>query len=158
MVFGTGDRAVEEGVVGYKDKAKQRDYARKWVAARRKKYFPGDRCTCCGSTEDLCLHHRDKKTKVGHNIWSWSKSRREAEIAKCDVVCASCHMELHAKEARVARIHGYSSTYKSGCRCAACREAHRISQRNWVHGEFGGVELPRERVRELLDGKEKPED
>lgn len=116
--------------VPIKEKDKRRKYAREWVAKRRWEFFKDKSCVRCGAAEtgELCLHHRDKATKVGHNIWSWSKARREAEIAKCVVVCGSCHMQIHVEMAHRARPHGYSSTYKSGCRCIACTKAQRYAR------------------------------
>jgi len=61
-------------------------------------------CSVCGYAESpaaLDLHHRDPATKrftVGGNCWSWGWEAREAELEKCDVICANCHRRLHAKE------------------------------------------------------------
>lgn len=69
----------------------QREYQRKWKARRRADFFADKCCVRCGSTERLELDHKDPKLKISHNIWSWSKERREAEIAKCQVLCNECH-------------------------------------------------------------------
>lgn len=64
-------------------------------------------CTQCGlrkTFEDFAKNHR---TKDGHKpacnhirgskvagiaqMWSWSRAKVLAEIAKCELVCANCH-------------------------------------------------------------------
>ena len=82
----------------YKDKAKQLEYQRKWMAARRAEYFDGKSCVTCGSTESLELDHIDPATKVSHRIWSWSTERREAELAKCQPLCRDCHESKSVRE------------------------------------------------------------
>lgn len=53
-------------------------------------------CDICGYNNYfsvLELHHRDPKAKeasVG-NMKNYSKERIEAELAKCDLLCANCH-------------------------------------------------------------------
>lgn len=69
----------------------QREYQRQWVAKRRSDFFLGKSCAECGSVEQLELDHVDRATKVHHAIWSWSQVRREAEIAKCQILCHDCH-------------------------------------------------------------------
>lgn len=68
------------------------EYQRTWVAARRAAWFADKYYVRCGSREDLELDHIDPSTKESHNIWSWSEVRRDAEIAKCQVLCKSCHL------------------------------------------------------------------
>jgi len=57
-------------------------------------------CIKCGENRIICLdfHHRDPNEKEGNLsfiIYSWSKKRILAEIAKCDVLCANCHRVEH---------------------------------------------------------------
>ncbi|MEM1416560.1 MAG: HNH endonuclease [Myxococcota bacterium] len=61
------------------------------MADRRARFFAGKSCVKCGSVERLELDHIDPAQKVTHSIWSWSQARREAEIAKCQVLCRRCH-------------------------------------------------------------------
>lgn len=55
----------------------------------------------CGTSNPICLtfHHRDPKTKkFGIGSWrknSWSWGSVLAEIEKCDVICANCHLLIH---------------------------------------------------------------
>ena len=73
-------------------------YRRKWKAARRASFFDGKSCVKCGSIERLELDHIDRSTKIDHNIWSWSEARRNAEIAKCQILCYVCHKEKTRSE------------------------------------------------------------
>lgn len=82
----------------YKDKVKQREYQRKWKAKRRAEFFEGKCCEECGGAENLELHHEDRSKKESHKIWSWSKERREAELAKCVVLCRDCHWQETYKQ------------------------------------------------------------
>lgn len=90
----------------YKDPVARREYARQWVAQRRAEWFEGKSCVLCGSTDDLQLDHVDANTKVSHKIWSWSRERREAELAKCRVLCRPCHDVKSAGERAVGEAHG----------------------------------------------------
>ncbi len=105
----------------YKDPDAQREYVRKWVADRRASWFADKSCDECGATENLQLHHRDPVDKIAHSIWSWSWKRIEAEVAKCVVLCESCHREHHAV---LRRRHGHKR-YRAGCRCDICCAAKR---------------------------------
>jgi 5-methylcytosine-specific restriction endonuclease McrA len=81
-------------LVPYKDPAQKREWDRQWVAARRAAWFADKCCVRCSSVDKLRLDHIDAKTKVrrgDHAIWSWTLERREAELAKCQVLCEGCH-------------------------------------------------------------------
>jgi len=85
--------------MAYKDKNKQREYVRQWMANRRKEWFINNGpCIKCGSYNNLCIHHQDPTTKISHKIWSWAKERREKELKKCVVLCEYCHIKLHTAE------------------------------------------------------------
>lgn len=59
-----------------------------------------DACSKCGSMEMLHFHHVDPATKL-FNLAHADKYRRdllEAELAKCVVLCASCHKQHHLEE------------------------------------------------------------
>lgn len=77
--------------MAYQDKEKQRAYQREWLAKRRLEYFTGKVCIDCGTDQKLELDHIDPKTKVSHNIWSWTKVRRDEELKKCVPRCEECH-------------------------------------------------------------------
>lgn len=57
-------------------------------------------CARCGSWIDPEIDHIDSESKVNHNVWSWSPQRREAELAKCQVLCKTCHGRKTAQENR----------------------------------------------------------
>lgn len=103
----------------YKDRAKQNAFNLRSMKARREAWLSENGpCVQCSSWLELQVHHRDKATKVSHNVWSWRQERRIEELAKCDVLCKKCHTELHALERR--KEHG-SKGYRRGCRCPICR-------------------------------------
>jgi hypothetical protein len=76
----------------YADPARQREFQARWIAQRRAEWFAGKTCSDCGTPDDLHLDHRDPKLKVSHRIWSWSRARREVELAKCVARCEPCHL------------------------------------------------------------------
>jgi 5-methylcytosine-specific restriction endonuclease McrA len=76
----------------YADPERQREYAREWMAKRRRVWLQANGpCVDCGSWEELEVDHVDPATKISHRIWSWSDERREAELAKCVIRCRVCH-------------------------------------------------------------------
>ena len=116
--------------MAYKDPAAQREYQRRWWASRRQSYLNKmGPCQACGSTKNLVFHHVDPDQKVSHNIWSWSRSRIERELAKCTVLCAQCHTQHHLGKAVTHGTHTGYSYY--GCRCDRCREAQNRYVREW---------------------------
>lgn len=110
----------------YKDKEKQREYQRQWMARRREEWLEANGpCQFCGSGEDLEVDHIDPEHKVSHRVWSWSKERREAELANCRVLCSDCHKERTAEYRRDQVQHGTATMYDLACRCVDCREFKR---------------------------------
>jgi hypothetical protein len=111
----------------YKDPAAQRAYQARWVAERRRQFLEDKVCVDCSGTEDLNLDHVDPATKIDHRIWSWSESRRAAEIAKCAVRCHSCHVKKSKANGDVpVAQHGSIHKYNLGCRCEPCKAARRV--------------------------------
>jgi hypothetical protein len=102
---------------------------RELYAARRAAYIQVyGPCKECGSWENLEFHHRDPKTKTNYkgNLWSWSKIRRITELAKCDILCKSCHLA-----ARLF-VHGTHNCYRRGnCRCILCKKAQLVKCREY---------------------------
>lgn len=118
------------GHMSYKDREQQRKYQREWCMKRRQAFLQGKSCCQCGSTDHLEVDHIDPSQKISHRVWSWSATRREAELAKCQVLCHDCHLEKTRKEKSVLKdgspvTHGTYCMYKDhGCRCDECRAAN----------------------------------
>ena len=63
-------------------------------------------CNRCGEDHPGCLvfHHTDpamKELGIADAVRrGWSRARIESELAKCEVLCANCHVKHHAQERR----------------------------------------------------------
>src|SRR5262245_53788948 len=90
----------------YKDKVKQRAYQAQWMRKRRADYLADKACVVCGSTEDLQIDHIDPSQKIDHRIWSWRKERREAELAKCEVLCHRHHIAKTKRDGSQVYVAG----------------------------------------------------
>ena len=88
-------------------------YSREWTARRRAEFFSDKRCIACGSVENLELDHIDPSTKVAKVHFNWSQERRDAEIAKCQVLCHDCHIKKTSdnKENTKLGVDHYRSRY-----------------------------------------------
>lgn len=105
----------------YKSLEIQREYQRRWMANRRAEFFKDKVCCKCGTTENLELDHIDRTQKVTHRIWSWSKEKRDVEIAKCQILCHDCHVEKSIEFDWKKPVHGSVEMYrKYKCRCFPC--------------------------------------
>lgn len=107
--------------------ADMREYKRRWAAARRAEWMAGKSCVQCGTTESLEVDHVDPSQKVSHRIWTWAIARRDAELAKCQVLCIE-HHKAKTKAQRPMPAHGTVSRYSSKahkCRCDECKRANR---------------------------------
>jgi hypothetical protein len=111
--------------MGYKDKERQREFQRTWIAERKAEFFKGKRCVRCDSADRLELDHVDPTIKVSHSVWSWSESRRTVELLKCQVLCHTCHWEKTKDDFGWRLEHGTVVGYKNyACRCARCTKAN----------------------------------
>lgn len=89
----------------------------------------GGVCVECGSAEGLQFHHRDRGAKafvITTRLATRAKAALQAELAKCELLCGSCHKAHHPR----AGICGTDAEYSSGCRCAECKAAHSLDCRN----------------------------
>jgi hypothetical protein len=119
----------------YRDREAKRAYQRQWIQERRSEYLEGKNCAFCTATEDLEVHHFDPGAKVSHAVWSWSKVRREAELAKCIVLCRACHIRRHHEKRQTHCKRGHELTRanlyvkpSSGTgECRTCRSLRRVS-------------------------------
>lgn len=103
-----------------------RKYKREWAAKRRADFMADKFCVVCGTTESLEVDHIDPTQKVSHRIWTWAIPRRDAELAKCQILCTEHHKEK-TRAQRPVPEHGTVSRYSSKahkCRCDLCRKAN----------------------------------
>lgn len=110
----------------------KRDYQNNRSRKAREEWIisQGSRCAKCGETElPFEVDHVDPATKFTHRIWAWSKIRRNAELAKCQLLCKPCHHEKTGKE-NSGWTHGESG-YQRKCRCIICVEAHNEAKRQY---------------------------
>lgn len=109
-------------------------YHREYKARKRAEWFAGKVCVKCGSDQDLQMDHIVEEEKdghikaVSHNVFSWSKAKREAELAKCQVLCEPCHQEKTAAWYAARREHGTATMYRY-CKCQVCRDGHSARRR-----------------------------
>jgi hypothetical protein len=74
---------------------RERTQGRALIAAERARR--GNACEGCGATDGLVWHHRDPATKLfkisaGHRAGNRVLAR---ELAKCILVCPTCHHAAH---------------------------------------------------------------
>jgi 5-methylcytosine-specific restriction endonuclease McrA len=82
------------------DQKKHRDDKRDKLIA-----IKGGKCEICGYSkcnDALHFHHlRDKKFQLNKSTLTIkSKEEIEQELAKCILVCANCHSEIHSHDAK----------------------------------------------------------
>ena len=113
--------------MAYATRSEQQKYQREWCAKRRAAYLADKSCVVCGTTQSLEVDHIDPEQKASHRIWTWSDARRNAELAKCQILCTTHHKEK-TRAQRPIPEHGTVSRYSSKahkCRCELCRKANR---------------------------------
>lgn len=91
----------------------------------------GGRCVRCGTTEKLEIDHIDRTSKtidLGKK-WSVNSDTFNSELAKCQLLCNSCHKAKSAQECSVP--HGGGASGKKNCPCEPCRSRKREYMRNW---------------------------
>lgn len=111
---------------GYMRRFMKRRYHRRRKSAIKQL---GGECVRCGSKKKLEFDHRDPKSK-SFSIWSRgvSESRLVLEIAKCQLLCAKCHLlkTLSDLGRRLHKgTHGTLSAYPycGPKKCKRCRAA-----------------------------------
>ncbi len=117
----------------FEQKQATRAYQRDWFNERRLAWIKENGpCAECGGTEKLQVDHIDPKTKTCNPkaLWSRRKSVRDAELAKCQVLCEACHINKTRDEKIAKRKHGTHAMYRRGkCRCDLCVA--------WKRGSYG---------------------
>lgn len=118
--------------MGY-EREQQAAYQLSWSQQRRIAWVEsqGGKCVACGSIDSLEVDHVDRSTKMMQpaHIWTRALHVREAELAKCQVLCHSCHLAKTLSEVKRDETHGRTTMYRKGCRCEDCRAAHREGAR-----------------------------
>lgn len=100
----------------------------RWIKRRAEAVtLLGGKCVKCGQTESLEFDHIDPLTKINTiaKMSSFSNQRFSDEIAKCQLLCKSCHEEKTLKDLGQisAKLrHGTITTY-TYCRCTMCKAA-----------------------------------
>ena len=104
----------------------KKEYQRTWLQIRRTQWIKENGpCKVCGSWEGLEVDHidPDKKEFRIATIWSRRKEVREKELAKCQVLCKTHHIEKTSRENSLLG-HGSPERYKDkNCKCASCAAA-----------------------------------
>jgi len=105
----------------------KREYQRTWMKARRDAWIKENGpCAWCNSDENLQVDHINKYEKLYDPATLWSLAltnpKRVKELAKCQVLCDTCHSTKNELES-LKEVHGNASTYRNGCRCDPCTNA-----------------------------------
>jgi len=75
----------------YKSKKEQNEYQTRWRTEWRQKWYEEHGpCKNCGSDRNLRIFSLAERP-IPPNIWTLSVQRKEAFLAECVVLCASCH-------------------------------------------------------------------
>lgn len=89
---------------------------------RKEWFLENGPCISCRSWEHLEVDHIKPKQKKHHAVWTWKPERRETELARCQVLCKTCHKQKHAWLKIAKLTHGTRAMYrKYNCRCITCK-------------------------------------
>lgn len=84
----------------------------------------GGVCVVCGTEKDLEFDHIDPDTKlytIGE-IMLHARSKVEAEVDKCQLLCKEHHLEKSMREGDLGAVeHGGGLSGKKNCPCAPCK-------------------------------------
>lgn len=115
----------------YRSKVERRAWFRARYAKRRATALAilGGKCARCGATDDLEIDHIDPLTKLFQIGSSRGGNCSEvvflAEVAKCQILCGTCHDTKSLAERGMVTAkgtHGTLSSYRH-CKCAECKAA-----------------------------------
>lgn len=112
---------------------KHREITKERNRRNRENYFLNKFCARCGSFSNLELDHINPEEKETHRIWSWSEERRLVELAKCQVLCNSCHKNKTSLQKKDPKFTGCTDrkTYTALCKCEKCRKSQRERKAEW---------------------------
>lgn len=87
----------------------QSQYVRESKRSRREAWIAeqGGRCVHCGSDDRLEVDHIEpalKEIEIGA-LWAYSDEVRERELAKCQVLCKTCHIEKTRADRQCGKTH-----------------------------------------------------
>jgi 5-methylcytosine-specific restriction endonuclease McrA len=130
--------------MGY-TREQMREYMRTYRAERmsRARAMLGGKCSHCGKKRGLQFDHVDPSSKVAAvtKLLHASSAEFDAEVAKCQLLCAACHQAKGENAGEVSRRQPHSLTaYKKGrCRCDICRglNAERMKRNRELYGRRG---------------------
>jgi 5-methylcytosine-specific restriction endonuclease McrA len=133
----------------YKDKRKQYAHNLARMQRRRADWLTANGpCKKCGSWKDLEVDHVDPASKVSHRIWSWSDARRAIELAKCQVLCATCHNEKAQHNQEFANGEANGQTKLTAV------EVHKIRQASGTLSQIATrFTLPKSTVASIRSGR-----
>lgn len=119
-------------------KEAKRIYQLRWISERRRKWIEANGpCAVCGSTVDLEVDHIDPSLKSFPVSAVWSlgldNPKRVSELAKCQVLCYTCHKRKSVAEQTAEHGVGTSGVKLGGikCGCDKCLLARRRYQAEW---------------------------
>ena len=115
---------------------RRRARLRAWIHERKAE---SNGCRYCEESDPACMdfHHRtgvDKEKAVNKMVpYGYSKSDIEAEMRKCDILCANCHASEHASttatwedgepSTKEERLRQWVHEYKRKQGCQRCSES-----------------------------------
>lgn len=117
----------------------ERLYPLSWKSKRRLGYLQlhGGKCVLCSSVDKLQFDHIDRTTKSFNIQWGMNRIALEAELKKCQILCADCHLKKTSAEMSEHWIkfhgdkHGGRGAYRRGCRCEICRAGQSVKHKEW---------------------------
>lgn len=140
--------------MGYKDPNKQRQYQLAWMHRRRDDWIQANGPCSCGTWDNLEVDHIDASTKTMDpaGIWSRRQEVRDAELAKCQVLCADCHKAKKRINQEQPRGENSSSAILTAAQVSEAKELYSKGDVTFRElGERYGVH--RDTVRYAVRGK-----
>lgn len=98
----------------------------------------GGWCVKCGATSDLQFDHVDPATKSFTISRALTRKPWQAvvqELAKCQLLCATCHKAKSDREETGLREHGTWAAIRRGkCKCPTCKDFFNAYRQQWRVG------------------------